>query len=279
MYTHPLVHRLDKRELYKLLEAGAVTLEQLKKIPSTHILFYGTDLPKCFLLVDAGAGNPYHLFFYMIARLYFVDNQEQSIHYYYRKSECYLAEKILDLLPARFIRHFDKEDRNFEYIELPACYWYADRIDEGWIYGYVRDLFKPIWSKRQSSEKQRICLLRDSSCNRYFVQQKELVESLKWREFSFYDLDKMTAEDQMCLFTNASIVIGAHGAGLSWIIFCNKGTKICELSFEDRKHYKSMAAQCGLDFYSYDKCTYGEKEAVHLSVPDFLEFVDQHLLE
>lgn len=278
MYIHPLAHRIDKRELDILLEMGAITMEQLQKIPITHVLYYTTDLPKCFLLIDAGTTNPYHLFFYMLARFYFVDNEEQTIHYYFPKVDHYLVEKILELLPARFIRHFDKQDSQYEYIELPGCYWYADHIDEGWIYEYVRNLFKSVWLPRKIPYKQRLCILRESTEYRHLVQQKELLDPLKWRGFSFYDLEKMTIEDQMLLFTNASVILGAHGAGLSWMIFCQKGTKICELSFEGRQHYKSMAEQCALDFYSYDKCTYGEKEAIHLSVPDFLEFVDQHLL-
>lgn len=279
MYIHPGVQQIDMRIINELLSKKVLTMEQCDAIIVTHMIIYATDLPKCFILPDAGDNNPYHVLFYMIARFYFVDNEEQIIHYYYPKRDGYLIEKALACLPARFIRHKDKSDTSFEYIDLPSCLWYNDYIQEDWIYRYIKNLYKPIWATIQETSKKKICISRQSASLRKLEQEGDLVGPLKERGFSFYDLDRMTFEDQIKLFFTASVVIGAHGAGLSWIAFCEKETRICEIAFENRMHYKSMADQCELRWTPYKNCTYGEKEVITLSVDDFLEFIDRSLLD
>ena len=41
-------------------------------------------------------------------------------------------------------------------------------------------------------------------------------------------MSKLNFEDQIYIFNNAKIVISPHGAGLTNLIFCKKGTKILE---------------------------------------------------
>jgi capsular polysaccharide biosynthesis protein len=41
-------------------------------------------------------------------------------------------------------------------------------------------------------------------------------------------LERMAIEDQISLFRDAEFVIGAHGAGLTNLLFCAPGTKVLE---------------------------------------------------
>lgn len=276
MYVHPCILCIDKRKVLELIEKGELTEEYCSSIPIIHMLVYQTDLPKCFLLPDAGENNPYHIFFYMVARFYFVDNGEQPIPYYYPKRDGYLIEQALQHLPPRFHRAIEKKE-GIEYIEPPSCLWLPNEIREDWIYRYVKDLYRPLWSSVQTSGK-RIFLTRQTAGRRKLLQEKELLQPLKERGFSFYELEWLTFEDQVQLFASASIVIGVHGAGLAWTVFCNEETKLCEIGFEEREHYKHIACLCKFDYFPYRQVSWDADEHISLDPVHFLQYVDTYLL-
>lgn len=277
MYVHPDILVIDNRKIHELIQKGELSEAYCNSIPIVHMLVYETDLPKCFLLPDAGENNPYHIFFYMIARFYFLDDGRQHIPFYYPKREGYLIEQALNHLPPRFQRTtIQLED--VEYIQPPSCYWLKDCIQEDWIYSYVKHLYTPLWSSIQASGK-RVFLTRQTVERRKLLQEKELLQPLKERGFSFYELEWMTFEDQIQLFASASIVIGVHGAGLTWSLFCKEGTKLCELGFEARQHYSHIASHCKFQYFPYTETICDAQENMSLDPTHFLQYLDTMVLE
>ena len=67
--------------------------------------------------------------------------------------------------------------------------------------------------------------------NRQIVNEEEIKEYLKKKNFKFIKLSNCSFKKQIKLFSKAKCVIGLHGAGFVNIIFCKKGTKIVELSY------------------------------------------------
>ena len=61
------------------------------------------------------------------------------------------------------------------------------------------------------------------------INSDEVWNFLKIKGFRKYKLTEMNFINQLGLFNNASIIIGAHGAGLSNIIFSKVGCKIIEI--------------------------------------------------
>lgn len=57
----------------------------------------------------------------------------------------------------------------------------------------------------------------------------EVIKVLKYYEFEIIKLVNIPFKDQISYFYNAKIVVGAHGAGLSNVIFCNPKTKLVEI--------------------------------------------------
>jgi capsular polysaccharide biosynthesis protein len=47
--------------------------------------------------------------------------------------------------------------------------------------------------------------------------------------FTTYNVEKLNIQEQIFLFNEASIIVGAHGAAFSNIIFCKPETKIIEI--------------------------------------------------
>ena len=52
--------------------------------------------------------------------------------------------------------------------------------------------------------------------------------------FISYKLGQLSFKEQIYLFNNAKIIIGAHGAGFANLAFCKKNTKILEI--KPKKH-------------------------------------------
>lgn len=221
------------------------------------ILYTSLTLPKRIELGDAHECNIYHLFFYMIARFYYFDNGGDISYYYPNKFNNYLPEKALACLPPRFKRETVKHSL-FEYIEMPACNWYATVIDEPWIYSYVRDLYKNIWDSTAQVKGKYTYISRhprDVKGRRIF-NEDELLQPLKHKGFSVYTLDHMTFEDQIRLFRSSEIVTGMHGAGMTWLIFCEPGTLFLEIAIpggkeNHREHYEHICISCNLPYYRY----------------------------
>ena len=60
------------------------------------------------------------------------------------------------------------------------------------------------------------------------INAEEIEYELRTLGFECFDLEGMHFSLQVEIFSQADIVIGAHGAGLSNILFCRRGTAIIE---------------------------------------------------
>lgn len=98
-------------------------------------------------------------------------------------------------------------------------------------------------------------LFIDRSDSKYFHSQienmEELYEFLKKNKFEILKLSQITFEEQISLFQNAKIVVGAHGAGLCNLIFCDPKTKVIEFSNKEFKCdvFKNICKINNLDYY------------------------------
>jgi hypothetical protein len=212
-----------------------------------EIAYTSHTLPKKIMLGNAADTNPYHLFFFMLARFYFFDNGGDIVFYYSSTNKTYLIESAFKHLPKRFIRETEITP-GYEYIEMPGCNWYSDRIEEPWIYEYVRDLFKEIWSsvKQEKGKYTYISRNKRDISNRRCLNEDELLPLLKEAGFSSYNLDTLTFEQQIKLFRSSEIITGVHGAGLAWLIFCEPGTSVVEIQHPSWKAERGFYIDIGL---------------------------------
>lgn len=272
-FVHPMIH------LYDVRLDPSMDPKEIEGKCYLHTLVFQTDLPKCLEMKDAHDQNPYHCLFYMISRFYFFDNGSNDIVYYYKQKDEYFAEQAFACLPGRFHRQTEKLE-GVEYVEFPGCYWKVDSIDESWMYRYVRDLYKHIWEPIQQIPGKRVFISRKSAKHRKLLQEEELFPLLRKLGFSFYELETLTFEDQIRLFRSAEMVVGPHGAGLSWLIFCSPGTLVIEINKNEpgKNHYVDIAKQCDLEYYRYASCTW-DSETENISLhPETLASAIQQIL-
>ncbi len=82
--------------------------------------------------------------------------------------------------------------------------------------------------QRQTRDKLIYIARGDAAVNRKVINEEELIKALKNYGFEIHYLSGLSVVEQAKLFNSAKIVVGAHGAGLSNLVFCEPGTKVLE---------------------------------------------------
>ena len=117
-------------------------------------------------------------------------------------------------------------------------YWEIDKHQFETVANVDKDILKSIrkifLNENNSNEfkkNKNIYIDRsDSNFNHNkLVNNLEIIEYLKKKDFQIVKLSEFTFNEQIKLFNGAKIIIGSHGAGLTNIIFSEPFTKIIEI--------------------------------------------------
>ncbi|MDB5141430.1 MAG: capsular polysaccharide biosynthesis protein [Mucilaginibacter sp.] len=90
---------------------------------------------------------------------------------------------------------------------------------------YLRNLFRE--EINSGSNKDYIYLFR--AYGRKIINEMEVLETLNQFNFKIVDPENFTVAEQAKIFSNAKVVLGAHGAGLANIVFCKPGSIIVDI--------------------------------------------------
>lgn len=91
---------------------------------------------------------------------------------------------------------------------------------------------------------RRLYIDRRSSEHRRLSNEAELIQPLLDRGFEILALESMTLQEQIAAFAEASIVVGAHGAGLTNVLFSLPGVTVIELMMDSYVNwcFRNLAA-------------------------------------
>jgi len=221
---------------------------ELKDIEFNTVLKIGTPKLKkkingiVFNLVQGGSGNNYFHFMYdLIPKIYLLEKilSINSIDYFYVPKIKTWQIKIYSLFGINEKKLIDSE--KFKHIESDSIisvnhpWYYKGYIQHevknipDWIINYNREKFLPLLKKFDNNKK--IFLDRSSSAfNHCQIQNnKEFIDALSKKGFTSYRVEELSIQEQIFLFNDAEIIIGAHGAAFANIMFCKPKTKIIEI--------------------------------------------------
>jgi Glycosyltransferase 61 len=121
----------------------------------------------------------------------------------------------------------------------------------GWACDFLRRSFLPHLGVR-GPQTRRIYIARGDDATRRITNEPQLLRVLEREGFEIVRPEERRFLDQVRLFDEADIVIGAHGSGLSNLVFCRAGTHVIELFSPHyvTVPYWALANQVGLN-YSY----------------------------
>jgi hypothetical protein len=270
----------ENREIIDDLRKQMPTFEPGKMCIHNAVYSF-TKKPKMFSLGVPIDNNVYHILFYLIPRLIFLDANERII-FFYPHSNYRLREEAMDNLPSWCLRLAD-EDPEIEYVELPGLYWGKDFIVDSWICDWVRDMYKHIWSSVPMEEDNYIFISRShpSTTNRRMLNEEAILPLLAKHNIKVYHLETMSFVEQIRLVRSAKMVMGVHGAGLAWIVFCCPETKVLEImdTTEGFGHYRDICSKIGLSYSLFADIEWtAEKKHFNINVPVFEDFMDNHYI-
>ncbi|KAA5544765.1 glycosyltransferase family 61 protein [Adhaeribacter rhizoryzae] len=98
--------------------------------------------------------------------------------------------------------------------------------------------------------KGRIYISRAKASKRRLLQEEAVLEILKAHNFKIVYAEALTYAQQVQLFYNAEIIVGAHGAGLTNILF-SKQAQLIELhpANQVRSHYFMVCKALGFNYH------------------------------
>tara|TARA_Y100000996_G_scaffold414650_1_gene406173 strand:+ start:83 stop:1207 length:1125 start_codon:yes stop_codon:yes gene_type:complete len=202
-------------------------------------------------------------------------------------------KKTIDLLGLKNVKIIDSNRyRHLECKELIAThhpsYFEGFILDQAqfvpkWIIEWLRKSFLDKSEKINLGDK--IFIDRSSSTFEHcqIINLDETIEFLKNQGFESVKLENLTFQQQVFLFKKAKIIVGAHGAGLSNLSFCQRNCKVIEMRPSkpgygyQNKVYERISEINDLDYKLYSTDFIEEKKKVDGDIEVNLKILNDYL--
>lgn len=130
------------------------------------------------------------------------------------------------------------------------------------------NIFQTIRKKiigQQPRAHRRLYITRQDSRHRRLLNEDDIIRAVTRFGFECVSLTEKSLVEQVSLFSEASHIIAPHGAGLANLVFCQPGTKICELNMDTYVNwvFRYLCACLHLPYGSI----FGPAEVPHLDWP------------
>jgi Glycosyltransferase 61 len=114
-----------------------------------------------------------------------------------------------------------------------------------WALEFLRQEFLPLAKPKVGNPyPQKIYISRENTHYRRVLNESDVIKYLDTFGFVAIALESLSFQEQVALFSQASIIISPHGSGLTNTIFSKSGTKVIELvSPHYIRHYYWLISQ------------------------------------
>jgi capsular polysaccharide biosynthesis protein len=190
---------------------------------------------------------------------------------------------MIQMLPKlRYLDQYERKTGRAVTLVVPPNYpsWLSETLSLlGWPDDRIRQSAEPViranrlvvpsfprirrsdleWLRRQflssegtyesDTDAPNVFISRDRAIERRIVNDDRLMSVLSRYGFIKYHLEERSVAANIRLFNRADIVIGAHGAGLTDLVFCDDGVVIELFGSKVKKHYQRRAETLGLKYH------------------------------
>lgn len=239
----------------------------------------------------SGNDNYFHWLFDILPKIkiFSETNNLNDIDFFYF-SKLHKYQK--DILKIMGLENMNILDSNlFRHVEASKIFisdhpWYhkgnileeANNIPE-WIVKWLRETFLLKFKKFEANEKIFIDRTESKFNHCQLINNDEVSKFLESKGFTKYKVGQLSFENQIYLFKNAKIIIGAHGAAFANLIFCQPNTKIIEIKPKNHLNFisKKISEYINLD-YSLIEAPILEKNLnqtgdMHIDLEDLKKFI------
>ena len=241
-----LIPKLSFQQVNGKLEHAKYNSVIRKGTPSILKKFSGTVLN---LAQGASGHNYFHFIFDIIPKIYLVKKKiKNKINFYYVSAPKKWQIGIFKILGIKENKLISSSKNKHIIADQIICLdhpWYHKGIIQDqvkkvpkWVVFINRKIFLKEGSKFKCSKKIFLDRIGSRFNHCQIFDQKQINKWIKKKGLSSYKPEKLSFQKQIYLFKNASVILGAHGAAFTNIIFCKPGTKIIELIPEDHPNRK-----------------------------------------
>lgn len=124
------------------------------------------------------------------------------------------------------------------------------------LFGTLRKIYIDSLAGRNIArrESKKIYISRSKAARRKVINEAEVINALLKKGFEILNFEDFTFWNQVAIVNNADVLVSIHGAGLSNVLFMNRGSKVVELqkSTEDKIEpdvlYRDFCLALDLDY-------------------------------
>ena len=217
-----------------------------------------------FSLIQGASGNNnyFHWMFDVLPRLIMLEEvyNLNKIDYFYSpqiKPWQLATLSVFNIFEERLINSNDHRHIHADKILAVSHPWYNEGkiLNEAkklptWIINEIAIKYEKLGRKFECGEKVFIDR-RESSYNHcQIINDEEVKTHLKKKGFVVYKVGELGFFEQIYLFQNAKVIIGAHGAAFANLIFCKPNTKVFDIIPENHPNTvdEKIAKFKNLDF-------------------------------
>lgn len=205
---------------------------QLKKInkyiltPKKH--FYAKKrrkISEAIILTGISSDNYFHWFFDNLNKLYYLEKASIKI-----KNIVVDGSNPFQTQSLKFFNDYNFFQSKDELFEIDKAYVLSNSNCASSIKQSVLNFFeeKILHEIRHYDTPKKILVMRKKEFGRHFINEHKLINYLKKFDFQEVYLEDLSFENQVNLFNNALIIVAAHGAGLTNLIFSSSKTTLIE---------------------------------------------------
>lgn len=179
--------------------------------------------------LDRAVISPDNKLLYDLSYEWMASPEEHSIFKEEKLPPVTMTDETVAMLnhPAGYNYFHSVPNENFHFKAKQLVVPSYVNLPNAWSCKYVRNLLFNRVKITKNKEYERIYIKRAN--RRKITNEKEILGTLRKYGFKAVSLESMSLEKQMEVFYSAEIVIGAHGAGLTNLVFCRPGTRVIEL--------------------------------------------------
>jgi hypothetical protein len=133
------------------------------------------------------------------------------------KNICFITDDQVVKTSLALTTSFSSRDLNHHNIIIPEF--------SKWVLSHIPDT-SIIYPKK-------IFIGRKNPSHRVLLNRDSVLDMLSAFEFKYIEMETFSVEEQIKIFNNAEQIVCVHGAALTNICFCKRGTKIIDLIHKD----------------------------------------------
>ena len=180
-------------------------------------------------LRDTGEENYFHFYNDVLAKLFFLTQQNIDV----KAAPVIISKKLWDKKYFQFyLQHLPLLSGINWAVQGPDQYIHSNSTIFCKPLTHRTDLWKQIFSPiaitGHSNVRKKIFLTRGKTRLRFIENSNEIEEVCKRHGLEVLDADHLPIEEQIELFSQTSIIVGIHGAGLTNMIYSSNG-KVLEI--------------------------------------------------